>query len=528
MLILRDVSYAHINKELLFSNVDLVVNHHQKIALIGNNGAGKSTLLKIIAGELPPSGGQLKADTIPYYIPQVAQQYNHQSIAQVLKVEDKLNALKEILAGNVTDDSLAVLDGDWTIEDRCHEALDQWGLRGADLSQKMGTLSGGQKTKVFLSGIFLHKPDLILLDEPTNHLDKASRQQVYDFIQATKSALIVVSHDRKLLNLPDTMCELDKSGISVYSGNYDFYYEQKQGMHSALHEDIQNKEKALRKAREKERETRERQQKLDARGKSKQEKAGVARIMMNTLRNKAENSTSKLKNVHEEKIKDISGALQELRAALPAMDEMKIGFDNARLHKGKILFNAAEINFSYSRQKLWKEDVSFQITSGERIALAGKNGSGKTTLIQILLGDLEPITGRIYRAGTQSIYIDQDYSLINNNISVYEQLQQFNINGLQEHEMKIRLSRFLFTKEYWEKPCHTLSGGERMRLLLCCLTVYNLAPDIIILDEPTNNLDIQNVDILTAAVNEYEGTLIVVSHDETFLKQIGIKRIIQL
>lgn len=207
---------------------------------------------------------------------------------------------------------------------------------------------------------------------------------------------------------------------------------------------------------------------------------------------------------------------------------MKIGFDNARLHKGKILFNAAEINFSYSRQKLWKEDVSFQITSGERIALAGKNGSGKTTLIQILLGDLEPITGRIYRAGTQSIYIDQDYSLINNNISVYEQLQQFNINGLQEHEMKIRLSRFLFTKEYWEKPCHTLSGGERMRLLLCCLTVYNLAPDIIILDEPTNNLDIQNVDILTAAVNEYEGTLIVVSHDERFLKQIGIKRVIQL
>jgi ATPase subunit of ABC transporter with duplicated ATPase domains len=392
----------------------------------------------------------------------------------------------------------------------------------------METLSGGQKTKVFLAGISIHQPELILLDEPSNHLDIASRQLLYDFIQTTKSTLVVVSHDRKLLNLLDTVCELSKHGIKVYGGNYDFYKEQKQIENNALSQDIQSKEKALRKAKEKERETLERQQKLDNRGKGKQEKAGVARIMMNTLRNNAENSTSKLKSVHAEKIIGISQDLQELRSSLPDIDKMKFGFDNSALHKGKILFTATNINFAYNTQSLWTENLNFQITSGERIALKGQNGSGKTTLIKLILGDIETQTGTIYRADNKSVYIDQDYSLLDNKLKVYEQAQQFNVSALQEHEIKTRLNRFLFTKEDWDKSCGELSGGERMRLLLCCLTINSKSPDIIIFDEPTNNLDIQNVEILTTAINEYQGTLIVVSHDETFLEQINIERTVGL
>src|SRR5690606_19673191 len=340
--------------------------------------------------------------------------------------------------------------------------------------------------------------------------------------------LIVISHDRKLLNLLDTVYELSRNGIKVYGGNYDFYKEQKQIENNALNQDIQSKEKALRKAKEKERETLERQQKLDSRGKGKQEKSGVARIMMNTLRNNAENSTSKLKSVHTEKIGGISQDLQELRSSLPDIDKMKFGFDNSALHKGKILFTATNINFTYNTQPLWTENLNFQITSGECIALKGTNGSGKTTLIKLFLGDIQPQTVTIYRADNRAVYIDQDYSLLNNQLKVYEQAQQLNVSALQEHEIKIRLNRFLFTKEDWDKPCSALSGGERMRLLLCCLTINSQSPDIIIFDEPTNNLDIQNVEILTAAINEYQGTLIVVSHDETFLEQINVERTIKL
>jgi len=528
MFVLQNISYTHPNKEVLFNNLNLTVNKQEKTALIGNNGAGKSTLLKIIAKEVQPSSGQLIVDAEPYFVPQIFGQFNHLTIAQALRIEDKLNALTEILNGNATEENFNALNDDWTIEDRCKEALDYWQLHNLDLSQKMESLSGGQKTKVFLAGISIHQPELILLDEPSNHLDVLGRQLLYDFIQSTKSTLIVVSHDRKLLNLLDSVCELSAQGIKAYGGNYDFYSEQKQIENSALNQDIQSKEKALRKAKEKERETLERQQKLDSRGKGKQEKSGVSRIMMNTLRNNAENSTSKMKSVHAEKIGGISQELQELRSVLPNLDKMKFGFSTSALHKGKILFTATDVNFSYDLKLLWKDNLNFQITSGERIALKGQNGSGKTTLIQLILGNLKPQTGTIYKAESKSIYIDQDYSLLDNKWTVYEQAQQFNTSGLQEHDIKIRLNRFLFTKEYWDKFCGTLSGGERMRLLLCCLTINPQSPDIIILDEPTNNLDIQNVEILTSAINEYQGTLIVISHDTTFLEQMDIERTIEL
>lgn len=529
MLILQHLSYLHPNRELLFSTIDLTVNNRDKIALIGNNGAGKSTLLRIIAGELEPHEGEVICDTPPYYIPQLFGQYNELSIAQALRIDTKLAALKEILAGNVTEHNLNELNDDWTIEERCQEALQYWQLQELNLSQKMAALSGGQKTKVFLAGIHIHQPQLVLLDEPSNHLDTAGRELLYQFIETTNSSLIVVSHDRKLLNLLNTVCELSKRGLTSYGGNYDFYYEQKQIAGNALSQDIQSKEKELRKAKEKERETMERQQKLDARGKRKQEKAGVARIMMNTLRNSAENSTAKTKSTHAEKIDGISGELQSLRNELPDIDKMKFGFDNTALHKGKVLFTATGINHRYDFEKvIWNEDLNFQITSGERIAIKGLNGSGKSTMIRIILGDFEPATGAVQRADNKYVYIDQDYSLINNLLSVYEQALQYNKTGLQEHEIKIRLTRFLFLKEDWDKPCSALSGGERMRLILCCLTIGSQSPDIIVLDEPTNNLDIQNIEILTAAIKDYEGTLIVVSHDEHFIEQVNVERVINI
>ncbi|HSF52690.1 MAG TPA: ABC-F family ATP-binding cassette domain-containing protein [Algoriphagus sp.] len=528
MLTLQDISYIHPNKELLFDGINLSVNPQDKIALVGNNGSGKSTLLQIVAGELQVSSGQVSLATKPYYVPQIFGQYNHLTIAQALRIDGRLNALKEILNGSLTEENYALLEDDWTVEDRCREALQRWQLDDLDLSQSIESLSGGQKTKVFLAGISIHQPELILLDEPSNHLDLSGRKLLYDFIQSTTGTIIVVSHDRKLLNILNKVFELSKRGITAYGGNYDFYAAQRETEKNALNQELQSKVKELRKAREKERETLERQQKLDSRGKGKQEKAGVARIMINTLRNKAENSTSKLRSVHAEKIGGISQELQDLRSSLPDLDKMKFGFDNSALHRGKVLFTATEVNFSYGRGPLWQDVLNIQLRFGERIALKGENGSGKTTLIKLILGDIAPVTGEIYRADTKLVYIDQDYSLIDNRLKVYEQAQQFNSSALQEHEIKIRLNRFLFGKSDWEKPCSALSGGEKMRLMLCCLTINTQSPDMIILDEPTNNLDLQNIDILTGAINEYQGTLLVVSHDETFLDQIGIERTISL
>lgn len=175
MFILQNISYVHPNKDLLFSDINLTVKNHTKTALIGHNGVGKSTLLKIIANELQPSEGFINTGTEPYFIPQIFGQFNHLTIAEALNIDEKLTALQEILSGNATDENFNILNDDWTIEDRCNEALQHWQLTDLDLSQKMESLSGGQKTKVFLAGISIHQPQLILLDEPSNHLDVASR-----------------------------------------------------------------------------------------------------------------------------------------------------------------------------------------------------------------------------------------------------------------------------------------------------------------------------------------------------------------
>ncbi|MHC0445171.1 ribosomal protection-like ABC-F family protein [Flavobacterium sp. 3-218] len=528
MLILQNISYQHENKDMLFQNISFTLNNQDKTALVGNNGVGKSTLLKIIAGELAPFSGQIIQDSKPYFVPQLFGQFNNLTIAEALRIKEKITSLKEILEGVVTEENLQLLDDDWTIEERCNEALSYWQLHDLDLDQKMETLSGGQKTKVFLAGIMIHEPSLILLDEPSNHLDFAARTLLYDFIKSTTSTLLIVSHDRTLLNLLNKTLEMTKNEISVYGGGYDFYSEQKKVENNALEQDVQSKEKALRKAKEKERETIERQNKLDARGKKKQEKSGVARIMMNTLRNKAENSSSKLKDVHAEKISGISEDLRQLRSSLPAIDQMTFGFNNASFVKGKTLFKASDLNYNYDQKFLWKENLNFEILSGDRLVMKGLNGSGKTTLIKIILGELSPTKGQISSLAKKAIYIDQDYSLLNQNLKIYEQAQVFNDCGLEEHEIKMRLNRFLFSRNDWDKPCNALSGGERMRLMLCCLTISNESPEIIILDEPTNNLDIQNIEILTAAINEYQGTLIVISHDQSFMEQINIQKSILL
>src|SRR5699024_4749159 len=264
-------------------------------------------------------------------------------------------------------------------------------------------------------------------------------------------------------------------------------------------------------------------------GKKNLGKAGLPKIVSNRWKNNAERSTAKITGVHSDKISGIKDELQDLRLSVSDIEQMKFEFDSSNLHKGKNLFIAENINFGYeNRNLLWENPLNLQIVSGERIAINGKNGAGKTTLIQLILGKLEPTEGKVFISENRAVYIDQDYSLIDNQLHIYEQAQQFNQTGLQEHEIKIRLNRFLFSKDDWDKSCSTLSGGERMRLMLCCLNIANQSPDIIILDEPTNNLDIQNSEILTNAINEYEGTLIVISHDKTLLKEIDIQRTVEL
>ena len=524
----QQLSYIHADKEPLFQHINLTVNKGEQVSLVGNNGSGKSTLLRIIEGGLKPVSGEVVCSSQPYYVPQHFGQYDQLTVIQALQVESKIKALQAIIAGDASAGNFTVLDDDWNIEERCLAALSFWGLQHIRLDQPMCTLSGGEKTKVFLSGLQIHSPEIILMDEPTNHLDTGSRNKLYGFIESSRATMLIVSHDRTLLNLLPYTCELDRSTISLYGGNYEFYKEQKEQALAALQNQLSEKEKELRLAKKIAREALERKNKASSRGEKSAVKKGIPRIMMGAMKEGAENSTVKLKNVHDDKMSSISSSITDIQTALPNMRQMKTDFNSPDLHIGTILVTAKDVNFGYGESCLWQDPLNLQIKSGDRIRFSGNNGAGKTTLLKLLLGELEPTEGTITRADFKYIYIDQEYSIVQPHLTVFEQLEQFNLFAKPEHELKMILSRFLFPVGTWDKSCSKLSGGEKMRLAICCLMVSNSTPDLFILDEPTNNLDIQSVNIITTAIKDYNGTVLLVSHDLYFVKEIKINRVVEL
>lgn len=539
---IQQISYIHPDKEVLFSDLNFAISKGQKLGLVGNNGCGKSTLLQIIAGQLSPSSGVIVRPDDLYYIPQHFGQYDSLTIAQALRIERKQQALHAILSGDASNENFVVLDDDWNIEERSIAALDLWGLGQFTLSYPMNLLSGGEKTRVFLAGMDIHHPSVVLMDEPTNHLDSSGRQRLYDWVEKCRSTLLVVSHDRTLLNLLPEICELEKHQINYYGGNYEFYKEQKTLMQEALQQRIEEKEKALRIARKVARETVERRDKQNVRGEKNNIKKGVPRIVLNALQGKSEKSTSKLNSTHQEKAEKLTGERNQLRSSLSPTATLKTDFNSSSLHTGKILVTAKEINFGYHpnsdsndiqdnndfKQQLWQTPISFQLKSGDRLRIEGANGSGKTTLLKLITGQLQPQEGNLTRMEFTYVYLNQEYSIIDDRNSILEQAYAFNNRNLPEHEIKIILNRYLFPASEWDKSCRKLSGGEKMRLAFCCLMISNNTPDMFILDEPTNNLDIQSIEIITATIKSYTGTVIAISHDDYFIQEIGIEQRILL
>lgn len=525
-IIIKDLSYTHTDKEVLFSNLNLIINSGEKTALTGNNGCGKSTLMRILAGEASPGTGSVHCSGHLYYVPQHFGQYDDRTVAQVLGIDRKLTALHAILNGDTAEEHFARLDNDWNIEERTQAVLHAWHLNGISLLRPLEGLSGGEKTRLFLAGMELKEPDTLLLDEPTNHLDTAGRKRLYDFVHRTSATVLVISHDRTLLNLLPAICELSRNGLACYGGNYDFYKEQKEVHRNALQQQLEEKEKTLRLARKTAREMEERKARQNTRGEKASIKKGIPRILLGGLKNHAENSSSKLSNVHAEKTDKIQQEITNLKGSLPQTNKLKTDFNASALHIGKILVTAQNINFHYpdSNTNLWTVPLSFQLRSGNRFCIKGDNGSGKTTLLKLITGELTPTGGTIERADFTYIYLDQEYSLIQNEYTVSEQAEAFNLRHLPEHETKTILNRYLFPQDVWNKPCSKLSGGEKMRLAFCCLMIADNTPDLFILDEPTNNLDIESIEIITATIRNYQGTVLAVSHDRDFLKETGIEQ----
>lgn len=526
-IIINSVSYSHIDRTLLFQDITFSIKKGDKAALVGNNGVGKSTLLQILAGVIAPTTGHVDSLVRPWYVPQHLGQYDEMTVAQALGVDLKLAALKAITEGSVDIQHFNNLNDDWEIEDKLHSAMAEWHLEHLSPSQRLDELSGGEKTKVFLAGITLHDPEIILLDEPSNHLDTVSRNQLYQLIKDSRATILVVSHDRALLNLLPVTLELNPSAVEVYGGNFDLYRAQKDLKLNALENDLHEQTKTMKQSQAQAREIAEKRQRMESRGKAEGKSGSLPRIIAGGLKSQAQGSTAKALNAQNEKLDHISENIRQIRSQIQQYQVLKIDIGSSAMHKGKVLVDARGITYGFNKHPLC-DALSFQIRSGDRVHIKGANGAGKTTLLKLITGVLQPTIGRMERADFNYLYLDQDYTMLDPEKSVFEQVQHFNSRQLQEHELRSLLIYAQFDRDAWDKKSDVLSGGEKMKLALCCLSVSDHAPDMLILDEPTNNLDIKSLEVLTAAVKDFEGTLLVISHDEYFVKETAIDKMIEL
>ncbi|MGW0705425.1 ABC-F family ATP-binding cassette domain-containing protein [Streptomyces sp. NPDC002643] len=489
-----------------------------RTGLVGANGAGKSTLLKLIAGELTPGDGMIKVAGEVGYLPQNVTLDTGLRVDEALGIAAARAALHAIEAGDVAEEHFAVVGDDWDVEERALATLGQLGLGHVDLDRTIGEVSGGESVLLRLAALLLRRPDVLLLDEPTNNLDLYARRRLYDAVASWSGVMVIVSHDRELLELVDQIADLHSGEVTWYGGNHSAY-------EAALATEQEAAERMLRVAeadlKKQKRELVDAHAKLAKRTRyanKMYENKREPRAVMKLKKRSAQVSAGKHRLLHEERLADAKERLDEAVEAVRDDDEIRIDLPYTAVPPGRSVLTLLDLELRYGSRVRGDLDVR----GPERIALIGRNGAGKTTLLRTIAGELEPVAGEV-RAHVPMRFLPQRLDVLDEELTVAENVARF-APGATNNRVRARLARFLFRGARADQPAATLSGGERFRAALAALMLAEPAPQLLMLDEPTNNLDMASVRQLTTALESFEGALIVASHDLPFLQSLGITR----
>ncbi|NLU68884.1 ABC-F family ATP-binding cassette domain-containing protein [Streptomyces sp. HNM0574] len=491
-----------------------------RTGLIGANGSGKSTLLRLLAGELRPDEGSVHVTGETGYLPQDLTLDTGLRVDAVLGIDRRRAALHAIEAGDPAEEHFTVLGDDWDVEERARATLDQLGLAHIGLDRTIGEVSGGESVLLRLAELLLRRPRVLLLDEPTNNLDLSARQSLYAALAAWKGVLIVVSHDRELLRHVDQIAELREGSVHTYGGGIDAYEEAVATEQEAARRMVRSAESDVRRQK---RELAEAQGKLAKRvryGDKMYASKREPRIVMNQRKRAAQESAGKHRATHEQRLEQAKDRLEEAEGQLRSDDEIRVDLPYTAVPAGRTVLTAEGAVLRGGVR------VELELRGPERIALVGDNGAGKTTLLRTVAGQLPPERGEV-RAHVPHRYLPQRLDVLDDGLSVAENVARLAPDATV-NRVRARLARFLFRGARADRPVGTLSGGERFRATLAALMLAEPAPQLLMLDEPTNNLDLASVRHLRTALDGYQGALIVVSHDLAFLRELGVTRWLRL
>ncbi|MEU6809868.1 ABC-F family ATP-binding cassette domain-containing protein [Streptomyces sp. NPDC046831] len=511
------LSFAWPDGSTVFDGLDVAFGPG-RTGLVGVNGSGKSTLLKLIAGELTPSGGAVRVVGEVGHLPQNVTLDTALRVDEALGIAAQRAALHAIEAGDVAERHFESVGDDWDVEERALATLGELGLGHISLDRTVGEVSGGESVLLRLAALLLRRPDVLLLDEPTNNLDLYARRRLYAAVSSWPGVMVVVSHDRELLELADQIADLRSGEVTWYGGNFSAYEE-------ALAVEQEAAERMVRVAeadvRRQKRELADAQVKLARRkryGQKMRDQKREPKIVMGARKRAAQESAGKHRIMHEERLTEARERLDEAAEAVRDDDEIRVDLPYTAVPPGRTVLTLRNLELAYGA----RVEGGLDLHGPERIALIGRNGAGKTTLLRTVAGEIEPVAGEV-TAHVPLRFLPQRLDVLDGELTVAQNVARF-APGATNNLIRARLARFLFRGARADQKAATLSGGERFRAALAALMLAEPAPQLLMLDEPTNNLDMASVRQLTTALESYEGALIVASHDLPFLQSAGITR----
>ncbi|KHF24678.1 ABC-F family ATP-binding cassette domain-containing protein [Solemya velum gill symbiont] len=518
----QSLTYRFDNGDTLFSNLNFALD--DKITgLVGRNGVGKSLLASLLTGErMPYSGsvttfcrvGWLRQDGVEE-IPIL-----HETVSDFLGVRHRLEALTRITAGGCDPHDFELIDDNWQLQANLEQQLQALGLP-VDPFLRCDALSGGQLTRFALYQLFQSNYDYLILDEPGNHLDEQGKNWLIEQMMNFNGGILIISHDREILGNVDDILELNTLGIHHYGGSYEVYAKQRASELNSLERHIEHVNSEIKLMRQTMQNNREKAQQRASQGKQIARSGSQAKVILNTLKQSAESSSGSRESNQNRKLLQIQDQLSTLNRKHELFKQQSLPLGKVEKRALRIL-DITEVRLPYIQHE---NEITFSVDFGEKIHLSGKNGSGKSTLLKAIAGRLTPVHGNInVREGL--CYLDQHFTLLDNTKSVLENLAFF-CSHLTETNLRTLLAGIGLKREKATQAVVNLSGGERMKVSMLAIS-HQSDNTLLLLDEPNNHLDLDSRLMLAQALRDFNGSVLIVSHDKDFIGDIGISRVISI